>query len=224
MRIGYLAFHQPTGVVQSGRRRIAEPRAQRPVLCPRPKHAANDSRFGDDHRCASAASTVEVGDVLLCQLGRGRAVAHRVHQVQRGHDGERRFILRGDSCTTSDPAVDAAHVQGKVVSVEREGRRIARPRAPENLGKAPGPRDRETESTRALGSGRGERIRTSDILLPKQTRYQAAPRPEILVSRSLAHLSRTSRTAVASAEGEYGLGRKLMPSASTPSWAMASAV
>ena len=26
-------------------------------------------------------------------------------------------------------------------------------------------------------SGRGERIRTSDFLLPKQTRYRAAPRP-----------------------------------------------
>jgi hypothetical protein len=27
-------------------------------------------------------------------------------------------------------------------------------------------------------TGRGERIRTSDPLLPKQVRYQAAPRPE----------------------------------------------
>ena len=33
--------------------------------------------------------------------------------------------------------------------------------------------------------GRGERIRTSDILLPKQTRYQAAPRPVFLCRRSL---------------------------------------
>ena len=29
-------------------------------------------------------------------------------------------------------------------------------------------------------NGRGERIRTSDILLPKQARYRAAPRPENL--------------------------------------------
>ena len=46
-----------------------------------------------------------------------------------------------------------------------------------NAGKAPSPHDLETESSRGLKSGRGERIRTSDILLPKQTRYQAAPRP-----------------------------------------------
>ena len=48
----------------------------------------------------------------------------------------------------------------------------------ENPGKAPSPPDLETQSSRGLESGRGERIRTSDILLPKQARYQAAPRPE----------------------------------------------
>ena len=30
----------------------------------------------------------------------------------------------------------------------------------------------------SIKNGRGERIRTSDILLPKQARYQAALRPE----------------------------------------------
>jgi hypothetical protein len=50
----------------------------------------------------------------------------------------------------------------------------------ENLGKGPSPGDLETESLRGLEGGRGERIRTSDILLPKQTRYQAAPRPVAL--------------------------------------------
>ena len=29
--------------------------------------------------------------------------------------------------------------------------------------------------------GRGERIRTSDLLLPKQARYQAAPHPDVLI-------------------------------------------
>jgi integrase len=48
---------------------------------------------------------------------------------------------------------------------------------PENLGKGPSPGDLETESSRGLELGRGGRIRTDDILLPKQTRYQAAPRP-----------------------------------------------
>ena len=31
-------------------------------------------------------------------------------------------------------------------------------------------------------SGRGERIRTSDLLLPKQSRYQAALRPDFAIS------------------------------------------
>jgi integrase len=53
----------------------------------------------------------------------------------------------------------------------------------ENLGKSGRPRDHKTESSRALELGRGERIRTSDILLPKQARYQAAPRPVFSVRR-----------------------------------------
>jgi hypothetical protein len=34
--------------------------------------------------------------------------------------------------------------------------------------------------------GRGERIRTSDILLPKQALYQAEPRPAARIARVLA--------------------------------------
>ena len=38
-------------------------------------------------------------------------------------------------------------------------------------------------------SGRGERIRTSDILLPKQARYQAALRPDTQkIERNVYHL------------------------------------
>ncbi len=33
--------------------------------------------------------------------------------------------------------------------------------------------------------GRGERIRTSDLLLPKQARYQAAPHPDVLILNAL---------------------------------------
>jgi hypothetical protein len=36
------------------------------------------------------------------------------------------------------------------------------------------------------GRGRGERIRTSDILLPKQALYQAEPRPGPATPRVLA--------------------------------------
>ncbi len=44
-------------------------------------------------------------------------------------------------------------------------------------------------------SGRGERIRTSDLLLPKQARYQAAPHPDLLILN--APLNRVASSAYA---------------------------
>ena len=51
-----------------------------------------------------------------------------------------------------------------------------------------GPLTRSPVRMRSVGewspakAGRGERIRTSDFLLPKQARYRAAPRPEYSVA------------------------------------------
>jgi DNA invertase Pin-like site-specific DNA recombinase len=44
------------------------------------------------------------------------------------------------------------------------------------------PLTREVGGSQILTSGRGDRIRTCDLLLPKQTRYQAALRPDIKFS------------------------------------------
>ncbi len=61
-----------------------------------------------------------------------------------------------------------------VSNVKHPGSTISPPFAPillpeaENPGKADLLRDQETESSRALECGRGERIRTSDILLPNR--------------------------------------------------------
>ena len=52
----------------------------------------------------------------------------------------------------------------------------------ETGGKAPSAALLETESSQVLQIGRGERIRTSGILLPKQARYQAALRPGCLAT------------------------------------------
>ena len=45
----------------------------------------------------------------------------------------------------------------------------------------------------AIYLSRGERIRTSDILLPKQTRYQAAPRPDLMSAKSTRRRAKPSR-------------------------------
>src|SRR5438045_7717555 len=49
--------------------------------------------------------------------------------------------------------------------------------------------------------GRGERIRTSDILLPKQARYQTAPRPETW--RQMILLAHLSSNAISLQQGGF---------------------
>jgi Phage integrase family len=53
----------------------------------------------------------------------------------------------------------------------------------------------DPQSLRDFESGRGERIRTSDILLPKQARYQAALRPELCLRKPTVYIT-----------DEWGLG------------------
>lgn len=70
------------------------------------------------------AEDVDVGDVLLCDTRRG-PVAHRVVSIQRPAGGEGRFTLRGDASLECDGPVAAPQVRGRVVSVERDGRRVS---------------------------------------------------------------------------------------------------
>jgi hypothetical protein len=53
--------------------------------------------------------------------------------------------------------------------------------------------------------GRGERIRTSDILLPKQALYQAEPRPDQGMSRVLDGLRLSCNRATPIAISRYSL-------------------
>jgi hypothetical protein len=69
------------------------------------------------------AADVVVGDIVLCDTRRG-PVAHRVFSVERLADGQRRFNLRGDASVEGDGPVGAPQVRGRIVSVERDGRRV----------------------------------------------------------------------------------------------------
>jgi signal peptidase len=62
------------------------------------------------------------GDILL-YLACGRPVAHRLIAIAPGKDGPA-LILKGDSAACPDLPVRSDQVLGRVVAVEREGRRI----------------------------------------------------------------------------------------------------
>jgi signal peptidase len=62
------------------------------------------------------------GDILL-YLACGRPVAHRLIATAPGKDGPA-LILKGDSAACPDLPVRSDQVLGRVVAVEREGRRI----------------------------------------------------------------------------------------------------
>ncbi|HEX8141787.1 MAG TPA: hypothetical protein VF553_04270 [Pyrinomonadaceae bacterium] len=68
--------------------------------------------------------TVKRGDILLYSTGAG-VIAHRVVAVSRDAAAGRYFLLRGDSSSTTDKPVAAHQVLGRIVYVEREGRRIS---------------------------------------------------------------------------------------------------
>jgi signal peptidase I len=70
------------------------------------------------------ASRVKRGDIILYKTERG-LVAHRVVRIERGGDGDRVFYLRGDASTSGDAPVMAEQILGRVVVVERRGRKIA---------------------------------------------------------------------------------------------------
>ena len=66
------------------------------------------------------AGAVKRGDILLYRAERG-VIAHRVVRIE----GEQSpvFTLRGDASETCDEPIEAAQILGRVVAVERGGRR-----------------------------------------------------------------------------------------------------
>lgn len=63
------------------------------------------------------ADSIDVGDVITYQMRSGdpEVVTHRVVEVTRADDGERRFITRGDANNVDDePAVRPVQVRGRL--------------------------------------------------------------------------------------------------------------
>jgi hypothetical protein len=70
-----------------------------------------------------AASDVEVADVVFCQTS-SRSVAHRVLSIKREAARASRLTLCGDAALEIDSPVTAKQVHGRVIAIERGGRRV----------------------------------------------------------------------------------------------------
>jgi hypothetical protein len=79
----------------------------------------------------ASIAALSVGDIVLSRSGE-KITAHRLIGIDfepmaaSGPAAEcrSRFITRGDACSTCDPPSGPEHLLGKVVAVERKGRRI----------------------------------------------------------------------------------------------------
>ena len=71
----------------------------------------------------ASPATVKVGDIVLYR-NCSRVIAHRVVGIETGGDRSRVFILRGDAAGSCDAPIQPEQILGKVVSIERAGRRV----------------------------------------------------------------------------------------------------
>jgi hypothetical protein len=62
------------------------------------------------------------GDIILYEGGAG-VLVHRLVAIDRGRTATR-LVTRGDAHTVRDAPIDVSKVWGKVVAVERDGKRI----------------------------------------------------------------------------------------------------
>lgn len=69
------------------------------------------------------AREAKIGDILLYQTERG-VIAHRVIGIEDEENEDRVLILRGDSLAMCDAPVRAEQVLGRVIGVERKGRKV----------------------------------------------------------------------------------------------------
>lgn len=74
--------------------------------------------------CPVRHAVIDVGDVVLYRSPHSGIVVHRVVDMRR-HDENGILLLKGDSARTTDPQVQESQVLGRVVSIERRGRRMA---------------------------------------------------------------------------------------------------
>ena len=73
---------------------------------------------------AVAPSQIRRGDIILCRHRRG-VVAHRVVRIERGNRATPILVLRGDAADCCDAPVAPDQVLGKVLAVDRAGRRVS---------------------------------------------------------------------------------------------------
>jgi len=71
-----------------------------------------------------AASSLRVGDVVLCASGPGCVAAHRVVRMEDGAEGPC-FTVQGDAVAQPDGVIPPAQIYGRVVAIERGGTSIS---------------------------------------------------------------------------------------------------
>jgi signal peptidase I len=68
-------------------------------------------------------SAIQLGDVVLYRRGRA-AIAHRVIRMQSASGRSGAFVLQGDAAISCDRPVCFAQLLGRVLAIERDGRRV----------------------------------------------------------------------------------------------------
>ena len=69
------------------------------------------------------SSPLRIGEVVLCSHTTGRVVVHRVVRRQTSV-GEESFLVQADRSTSPDGWITAESVHGRVISLERNGKRF----------------------------------------------------------------------------------------------------
>src|SRR2546427_10602595 len=69
----------------------------------------------------AAPESRKPGDIVKLRVD-GAFVMHRLVRCDRGEDGVRTFVFRGDNAPADDPPVTALAIIGRAVAVERDGR------------------------------------------------------------------------------------------------------
>ncbi len=78
-------------------------------------------RDGDRALTAHGCASVRRGDVVIFRRN-GQMVAHRVMRIR---DGGCAFVTKGDNAPHFDPPLSAGEIVGRVLAVERNGRRMS---------------------------------------------------------------------------------------------------
>ncbi len=71
-----------------------------------------------------SADDVRIGDIVLYRAKQS-VIAHRVEKIERDAERVTCLLLRGDASEDCDDRVLPAQVLGRVVAIDREGRRIS---------------------------------------------------------------------------------------------------